>query len=78
MCGTYHAMMNFEIRVVSPDKFRDYMNFRKDNPSASNTDALKAIGEQPYATSTHPFLPGREDTREANDNYVDNNQAEQS
>ena len=78
MCGTYHAMMNFEIRVVSPDKFRDYMNFRKDSPSASNADALKAIGEQPYATSTHPFLPGREDTREANDSYVDNNQAEQS
>ncbi|MEJ4113347.1 cytochrome c oxidase subunit II [Corynebacterium kroppenstedtii] len=78
MCGTYHAMMNFEVRVVSPDKFRDYMKFRSEHPGASNADALKKIGEKPYATSTHPFLPGREDTRSANDNYVDQNQAEQS
>lgn len=55
MCGTYHAMMNFEIRVVSPEKFAQYLKFRNDNPQATNSDALKSIGEAPYATSTHPF-----------------------
>ncbi|CAB0571152.1 cytochrome c oxidase subunit 2 [Corynebacterium diphtheriae] len=55
MCGTYHAMMNFEIRVVSPEKFARYLKFRNDNPQATNSDALKSIGEAPYATSTHPF-----------------------
>ena len=47
MCGTYHAMMNFELRVVSPEKF---------------THALESIGEPGYATSTEPFNSNR-DTR---------------
>ena len=73
MCGTYHAMMNFEIRVVSPEKFKQYMEFRTENPTAPNSDALKSIGEPAYSVKTHPFLPGRVATREANNNYVDNN-----
>ncbi len=72
MCGTYHAMMNFELRVVTPEQFRDYMAFRTANPGAPNSDALKAIGEEPYATSTHPFNSDRAGTRDG-DNYVDNN-----
>ncbi|QTH59115.1 cytochrome c oxidase subunit II [Corynebacterium hindlerae] len=74
MCGTYHAMMNFEIRVVSADKFKQYMEFRNQNPQAPNSEALKAIGEPPYATSTSPFVSGRLDTRDGN-NTVDLNEA---
>ena len=28
MCGTYHSMMNFEVRVVSPDDFKAYLQQR--------------------------------------------------
>ena len=66
MCGTYHSMMNFEIRAVTPDQFRDYMRYRDENPEASNSEALDAIGEAPYATSTHPFNPDRTGTRDGN------------
>ncbi|MCG7279378.1 cytochrome c oxidase subunit II [Corynebacterium imitans] len=70
MCGTYHAMMNFEIRAVSPEKFKQYMDFRIENPQAPNSDALKAIGEEPYATSTHPFVTDRLGTRDGNNANV--------
>ncbi|RAV32745.1 aa3-type cytochrome oxidase subunit II [Corynebacterium heidelbergense] len=73
MCGTYHSMMNFEIRAVSPEKFRDYMKFRIDNPQAKNSEALKSIGEEPYATSTAPFVSDRTGTREADSNAVQRN-----
>ena len=75
MCGTYHAMMNFELRVVSPEKFEQYMKFRQDNPEAPNSEALKSIGEQPYATSTHPFNSDRTGTRTPNENHKDRNAA---
>ncbi|MBC6794252.1 cytochrome c oxidase subunit II [Corynebacterium sp. LK28] len=75
MCGTYHAMMNFELRVVSPEKFEQYMKFRQDNPDAPNSEALKSIGEEPYATSTHPFESNRTGTRTPNENYKDRNAA---
>ncbi|WP_313511907.1 aa3-type cytochrome oxidase subunit II [Corynebacterium variabile] len=71
MCGTYHAMMNFEIRVVSPEAFTEYLDFRQSNPNATNADALKSIDEAPYATSTRPFLPDRAGTRSVDgDNYI--------
>ena len=70
MCGTYHAMMNFELRVVSPEKFTQYLEYRKQNPNASNVDALESIGEPGYATSTEPFNSNR-DTRNG-DNFVEN------
>lgn len=72
MCGTYHAMMNFEIRAISPEKFKAYMAFRMKDPKAPNSAALQAIGEAPYATSTHPFVSGREDTR-SGENFTDHN-----
>jgi cytochrome c oxidase subunit 2 len=53
-CGTYHSMMNFEVRVVTPDKFKAYLQKRMDNKT-TNAEALKAIGEEPLATTTHPF-----------------------
>ena len=71
MCGTYHAMMNFEIRAVSPEKFTEYLQFRQENPEATNAEALEAIGAAPYATSTRPFLPDRAGTRNVDgDNYI--------
>lgn len=66
MCGAYHAMMNFELRAVSPEAFADYIQFRQDNPTATNAEALESIGQEPYATSTAPFKTGRTDTRDGN------------
>jgi len=71
MCGTYHAMMNFELRAVSPEDFGRYIEFRQDNPTATNAEALEAIGQDPYATSTAPFKTGRSDTRDTN-NIIEN------
>lgn len=55
MCGTYHSMMNFEVRVVEPNDFKAYLQFREDNPNATNADALMAIGLPPTAVTTKPF-----------------------
>ena len=70
-CGAYHAMMNFELRAVSPEAFAEYIQFRQDNPTASNAEALASIGEEPYSTSTAPFKTGRSDTRDQN-NIIEN------
>ncbi|MDY6050691.1 MAG: cytochrome c oxidase subunit II [Corynebacterium sp.] len=72
MCGTYHAMMNFELRVVSPEAFREYIGYRLANPNATNAQALESIGEAGYATSTHPFVTSRIDTRNG-ENVIDQN-----
>ena len=53
MCGTYHSMMNFEIRVVPADDFKTYLQARI--AGKSNSEALKAINQSPVATSTRPF-----------------------
>jgi cytochrome c oxidase subunit 2 len=55
MCGTYHSMMNFEVRVVDDADFTKYMQFRIDHPTATNADALQSIGQSPTAVTTHPF-----------------------
>ncbi len=63
MCGTYHAMMNFEIRAVSPDDFQTYIDSRKSKAEGgeglTNAQALEAIGQSPVATSTIPFTTDR-------------------
>ena len=53
MCGTYHSMMNFEVRVVSADDFKAYMDARI--AGKSNAEALQAINQSPVAITTHPF-----------------------
>ncbi len=53
MCGTYHSMMNFEVRVVSPDDFKAYLAARI--AGKTNAEALQAINQSPVATTTHPF-----------------------
>lgn len=62
LCGTYHSQMNFEVRVVDPDKFAAYLNalaqIGPTNPIRQSL-ALSAIGEAPEATTTHPFNTDR-------------------
>jgi cytochrome c oxidase subunit II len=53
MCGTYHSMMNFEVRVVEPNDFKFYLQQRRDKKT--NAEALLAINQSPVATTTHPF-----------------------
>jgi cytochrome c oxidase subunit 2 len=55
MCGTYHSMMNFEVRAVSPERFDQYIKFRDSNPNATNAEALESIGETAVAETTKPF-----------------------
>lgn len=59
MCGTYHAMMNFEVRAVSPEAFQEYLEARipvsEGGRGLTNAEALASIGESPTATSTSPF-----------------------
>ena len=53
LCGTYHSMMNFEVRVVEPNDFKVYMQER--TAGRSNAEALVAINQPPTAVTTHPF-----------------------
>ena len=53
MCGTFHSMMNFELRVVEPDAFRTYLQERI--AGKTNAEALLAINEEPLAITTRPF-----------------------
>jgi cytochrome c oxidase subunit 2 len=53
MCGTYHSMMNFEVRVVEPNDFEAYLEQRIDGKT--NAEALMAINQSPTAITTHPF-----------------------
>jgi cytochrome c oxidase subunit 2 len=54
--------MNFEVRVVDPSTFVQYLdalrNLGAANP-ARQFEALEAIGEVPCATTTHPFNTSR-------------------
>ena len=53
MCGTYHSMMNFELRVVEPNDFKAYLQQRQ--AGKTNAEALQAINQPPTAVTTHPF-----------------------
>ncbi len=53
MCGTYHSMMNFELRVVQPNDFKAYLDQRI--AGKTNAEALQAIGQDPLAITTKPF-----------------------
>ncbi|SCL37731.1 cytochrome c oxidase subunit 2 [Micromonospora rhizosphaerae] len=53
LCGTYHAFMNFELRVVSPEKYDQFLAAKK--AGKSTQEALQAIGQKPYAEKTEPF-----------------------
>jgi len=53
MCGTYHSMMNFEVRVVQPNDFKAYLQQR--SAGKTNAQALQGIAQSPLAVTTHPF-----------------------
>jgi cytochrome c oxidase subunit II len=53
LCGTYHSMMNFEVRVVQPNDFNAYLQQRI--AGKTNAQALQAIAQSPVAVTTHPF-----------------------
>jgi cytochrome c oxidase subunit 2 len=52
-CGTYHSMMNFEVRVVPPNDFKAYLQQRI--AGKTNAEALQAINQSPTAETTRPF-----------------------
>jgi cytochrome c oxidase subunit II len=56
LCGTYHAFMQFELVVVSPERFDQFLAAKQDG--ASTQDAMGAIGfsgDERYAVTTKPF-----------------------
>jgi cytochrome c oxidase subunit 2 len=53
LCGTYHSMMNFEVRAVSPETYDRFLAEKR--AGKSTPDALAAIGQPPVATKTVPF-----------------------
>jgi cytochrome c oxidase subunit 2 len=53
LCGTYHSMMNFEVRVVEPNDFKAYLQQRI--AGKTNAAALQAINQSPMAVTTEPF-----------------------
>jgi cytochrome c oxidase subunit II len=58
LCGTYHSMMNFEVRAVSPAAYQQFLDLR--SKGSSTPQALKALGfGDGYATTTHPFETAR-------------------
>jgi cytochrome c oxidase subunit 2 len=62
LCGTYHSQMNFEVRIVQPDVYENYLkalDAAGQNNPARQSQALKAVGLAPYATTTYPFNTDR-------------------
>lgn len=55
LCGTYHSMMNFELRVVSPNNFKTYLDLRQ--AGKSNFEALQTVDPEHggAAVTTKPF-----------------------
>ncbi|HYN95261.1 MAG TPA: cytochrome c oxidase subunit II [Pilimelia sp.] len=63
LCGTYHWAMNFELRVVSPEQYDDFLEAKRQG--SSTPEALRSIGENPFATTTLPFESRREQVDQA-------------
>jgi cytochrome c oxidase subunit 2 len=73
LCGTYHSMMNFEVRAMPADLFDHYIQLRTQlNPKTAlpytAAEALTKTGIDeptcgdlctPYAVTTHPFNTDR-------------------
>ncbi|MBJ8343256.1 cytochrome c oxidase subunit II [Antrihabitans sp. YC2-6] len=67
MCGTFHSMMNFEVRAIEPEMFDKYVEYRMSG--LSNAMSLTKLGEEnpecgelcsPTATTTYPFSAKRD------------------
>ncbi|HEY6594962.1 MAG TPA: cytochrome c oxidase subunit II [Asanoa sp.] len=59
LCGTYHSMMNFELRAVSPSQYDQFLAAKQNGESTQ--EALISIGQNPLATTTTPFDTKRDD-----------------
>jgi cytochrome c oxidase subunit 2 len=59
LCGTYHSMMNFELRAVPFDEYQQFVADKKQG--MSTPDALVAVHDPngPLATTTEPFNTSR-------------------
>jgi cytochrome c oxidase subunit II len=59
LCGTYHSMMNFELRAVPFDEYEQFIAAKKQG--MSTPDALVAAHDKdgPFAKSTEPFDTSR-------------------
>jgi cytochrome c oxidase subunit II len=58
LCGTYHSMMNFELRAVPFDEYQRFIDAKQ--KGMSTPDALTAAGDKDaYATTTAPFNTDR-------------------
>jgi cytochrome c oxidase subunit 2 len=61
LCGTYHAFMQFELVVVSPQKFDTYLTARKNGATTQQgMEAIGFTGKQAYATKTEPLNTRRQ------------------
>ncbi len=58
LCGTYHSMMNFELRAVTPEQFDRFLAAKQQG--MSTPEALRSIGQEPFATTTVPFPTKRD------------------
>jgi len=68
LCGTYHSVMNFEVRALSADKYDQYIALRKQtNPATGQSfTAAEALAKMncgelctPHAVTTQPFNTDR-------------------
>ncbi len=68
LCGTYHSVMNFEVRALSADKYDQYIALRKQtNPATGQAfTAAEALAKMncgelctPHAVTTQPFNTDR-------------------
>jgi cytochrome c oxidase subunit 2 len=56
LCGTYHAFMQFELVVVTPDRFNQYLAAKTAGQSTQQAMAtIGFTGDQSFATTTAPF-----------------------
>jgi cytochrome c oxidase subunit 2 len=56
LCGSYHAFMQFELVVVSPDRYETFLDAKK--AGKSTAEAMGAIGyngAEQFATTTKPY-----------------------
>ncbi|MFC7479677.1 cytochrome c oxidase subunit II [Luedemannella flava] len=61
LCGTYHSMMNFELRAVTPEQYEKFITAKK--AGKTTPEALAAAGfsgKDLYATTTVPFETKRD------------------
>jgi len=62
MCGTYHSMMNFEVRVVEPNDFKAYVQQRmagKTNAQANTQHAQSPIAVCPHSSRPQSRISSR-------------------